>query len=630
MVGLAGPGRTVAQVLAGLGRVWLLALCWLACGGADAAAAGAQPGAVVFEQMEAARADWDSARPPQDGWVPVALPDLWHERWPRFEGVVWYRLRWQQEAASEPLSLMIDAVSMAGAIYVNGALLARDHHLVEPLSRSWNRSRHWLLPADLLRTGTNEIWLRVSGMAVHHAGLGPVRLSRSPAEAARYERDETMRRALLILGVGVALATAVVFGVIWLLRPKERLYGCFALFSLLRLPAAYNYIATEAWPYASTAAFQFAILASLVASATCFLIFALLFGGYAARRSKCLAVALCVLVIGAMALQAPGLGAVGRIAVVLAGGFFLWGSGVVIWHAVRTRRAAAVAFALCLLLPMAAAARDVLVFNRVLQSNTYVFPAASSLLLIGIACVLALHLVHGMRVVENFNAELRERVDEAKARLAQALRSQHRAELEQARLNERLSLVRDLHDGLGMSLSSHIHALQGRPGGSDRAALWTLRDINNDLRLLIEGASLDDTDVLMERLAPLRHRSTRLLDAAGIHCSWELMGLQGLRMGARRSLDLLRLLQEALTNVLKHSTATRVVVRVEAADGKMSLSVTDNGRGMGTVGDAVQPAETVGMGLASMHARAQRLGGALRIQSGAQGTALTLQIPVSG
>lgn len=596
-----------------------------------AGTAGAQSEALGFEHIEAVRADWDSAAPPAQGWELVTLPDLWSKRWPAFEGVVWYRLRWQQqEDPTAGLSLMVHSMSMAGAVYVNGELLARDPHLTEPLSRAWNRPRHWRVPAALLKTGSNELWLRVSGMAVHHSGLGPVWLSASPQEGASFERDETIRRTLLIIGVGIALATAVVFGVIWLLRRKETLYGCFALFSLLRLPAAYNYIATETWPYPSTPAFQFAILASLVASATCFLIFALLFGGYEARRSKCLSLALSVLVIGAMAaLEAPWLGVARRMAVILASGFFLWGSAAVIWHAVRTRRAASMAFALCLLLPMAAAARDALVFMRVLQTNTYVFPVVSGLMLIGIACVLALHLVQGMRLVEHFNAELRQRVDEAKEKLAQALRSQHSAELEQTRLNERLSLVRDLHDGLGMSLSGHIHALQTRQSESDRAALWTLRDINNDLRLLIEGASLDDTDVLMERLAPLRHRSTRLLDAAGIHCSWELAGLQGLRMSARRSLDLLRLLQEALTNVLKHSAATRTAVRVEVIDGRLCLSVTDNGRGLGVPSTADAPPEPSGMGLSNMHARAQRLGGSLSIRSGVQGTAITLQVPVA-
>ena len=103
----------------------------------------------------------------------MTLPDAWAGRWPAHDGVVWYRLRWSEPAtagAPAPRGLAMDYLSMAGAIYLNGALLARDPQLEEPLSRSWNHPRHWLLSAPLLRPGPNELLVRVSGLAAYAPG----------------------------------------------------------------------------------------------------------------------------------------------------------------------------------------------------------------------------------------------------------------------------------------------------------------------------------------------------------------------------------------------------------------------------------------------------------------------------
>ncbi|MDP9877962.1 signal transduction histidine kinase [Variovorax boronicumulans] len=609
-----GPGALLFSLLfllllAGVGSTW------------------AQPADRVFERIEAVRADWNATAPPETGWTGVELPDLWSKRWPDHEGVVWYRLQWQEPQAVQPLTLMLDSVTMAGAVYVNGILIAQDRHLVEPLSRSWNRARHWTLAPPILHAGHNALLVRVSGMSVYHGGLGQVVVGAPASVLPQFERAEFSRRTLLQGGVGVTLAAVAVFGMVWLLRRSEHLYGWFALFSLLRVPYGYNYIATETWPYPDTATFQFANLSFLLVSATCFVIFSLHFCQLRLLRLGWASWAVSVLGVVALAMTpTPWLAQVRNGVVVSAAALFLLGASLVLWHAWTSRRTGAVALAVWLLLPMAVATHDCLVYLRVISTNTYYFPAVSSFMLLGMALVLALHLVGGMRLVEQFNVQLRERVDAATARLAEALRSQHAAELERTRLNERMSLVRDLHDGLGMTLSGHLHALRGREGEVDNRTLSTLRDINNDLRLLIEGASMDDTDRLAERLAPLRHRSTRLLEAAGITCRWQLVGLEHSRLDARRSLDLLRLLQEALTNVLRHSHASEVSVRLEAMHGQLSVSVADNGRGFEVRTPCAGSEPPVGMGLGSMRARAQRLGGTLTIDAGPQGTTLALQL----
>jgi two-component system NarL family sensor kinase len=80
--------------------------------------------------------------------------------------------------------------------------------------------------------------------------------------------------------------------------------------------------------------------------------------------------------------------------------------------------------------------------------------------------------------------------------------------------------------------------------------------------------------------------------------------------------SLLRIVQEALTNVFRHAKATEVEIAIEAVDKNFVLSVSDNGRGM-SAGQAGRGAKTasLGVGIPAMRARLQQIGGTLEIHS---------------
>lgn len=611
-------GRVLGALLAGLFIV--------------SAAHGAAPPTTGhgFDSIEAARADWNASAPPTDGWTPVGLPDAWAARWPGFDGVVWYRLRWSGGSGATqppPLGLLVEYVNMAGAAYLNGSLIGRDASLVEPLSRSWNLPRFWVLDAPLLRPDSNELLIRVSGLSAYQPGLGAVTLGAPEALRPAYRESLLIRRTLPLLGIGLTLVMGVMYGMLWLLRRSELSYGWFSLFSLLWVLYSYNYVAFDTWPFAGTDAFQRANHMALLASIACFFMFALHFCELARAGTQ-----RAVLLVGGAglatlsAMPPPWLEAARDTTVLVVLFGYFASCAIIARHAFVSRRLEVAVLAVCLLLPVAAGVHDTLIFLEWLPGTRYYVSLSSSATLVGISFALTWRMVRGMRLVEHFNAELRQRVDEATRRLAEGLKRQHAAELVQTRLTERLSLVRDLHDGLGMTLSSHIHTLGNRAdGGEDGVALWALKEVNDDLRLIIESSAFDDTDELADRLVPLRHRSTRLLEAAGIECRWQLQGLQGCRLGGKRDLDFLRVLQEALANVLKHSGATQVEVRIETAAEQVRLAIHDNGRGF--AGDASSPS-SAGMGLQNMRARAARLGGTLEIRTGASGTLLELRCAI--
>ncbi|MDM0014714.1 7TM diverse intracellular signaling domain-containing protein [Variovorax sp. J22P168] len=582
-----------------------------------------------FERIEAAKGDWNASAPPTAGWTPVSLPDSWSTRWPGFDGVVWYRLRWLQDGAAtgpQPLGLMLEYINMAGAVYLNGSMIGGDTQLEEPLARSWNLPRYWVVDPPLLRSGPNELLVRVSGLAAYQPGLGAVTLGAPAAVQSAFRESTLTRRVLPLLGIGLALAMGVMYGMLWLLRRSELTYGWFSLFSLLWVGYSFNYVALGTWPFASTEAFQRANHVALLASIACFVMFTLHFCELARPRSRRAVFIVTGVGIAALWLAPTAqLGAVRNAAVLTALFAYLASCALIIRHAFATRRLEVAVLAACLLLPVVAGVHDTLIFLEWMPGTRYYVALSSSATLLGISFVLTWRMVKSMRLVEHFNAELQQRVEQARQRLAEGLGRQHAAELVQTRLTERLNLVRDLHDGLGMTLSSHIHTL-GNRGSEDDIALWALREVNDDLRLIIESSAFDDTDELSDLLVPLRHRSTRLLEAADIECRWRI-AVEGCRLGGKRDLDFLRVLQEALANVLKHSGATRVEVHIEVADGQLRLVVRDNGHGFAGDGGASLP-PSVGMGLQNMRARAARLGGTLDIRSDASGSEVTLNCPI--
>ncbi|WP_158549338.1 sensor histidine kinase [Lysobacter silvisoli] len=604
-------------------RWWLPAL--LACAFAGVAYAAVEPGVTVLDRGEAVRSDWSAAAPPAAGWVPVQLLDLWHKRWPEHDGVVWYRLHWQQQDPQTPTALLADYMSLSGAIYVNGEAVARDPSLVEPLSRTWNSPHYALLPASLLRAGENTVWLRVSGLTAYQPGAGPVRVGDPQALQQRYRSERFQRYDIKLINLAMAVVLGGVFLLMWLLRRKDSVYGWFALTELAGSLYGYNHIATGIRPLPSTDAWQAFNAAFYVCAGASYALFLLRYCERSYPRLERVLAALCVLALLSAALLPAWTGphrnlwfAVGGLCYYVAIGWFL----VQAW---RSRRPDALVLAACLLLPVLVSFRDFALFFGWIGGTTYWLSLTSLLTLIGIGFVLSYRFVAAMRRVEGFNLELKREVDAATTELAQTLARQHALELAHSRAGERLQLVRDLHDGFGGTLVGAIAQLEATPADASKAQLIaTLKELRDDLRLVIDSTAREHAD-LSAQLAPLRHRLGRLLETADIDSRWQLQNLDGIELDSARSLDLLRLLQEALTNVYKHSRARRVDVALRRAGGHLQLSIDDDGHGIGAAAKA-----DGGAGLASMRSRAQRLGGELRIESGESGTALRLEFPLAG
>jgi len=219
------------------------------------------------------------------------------------------------------------------------------------------------------------------------------------------------------------------------------------------------------------------------------------------------------------------------------------------------------------------------------------------------------------------------------AQREQELHRQHQRvlqlEREQAEQRERQRLMRDLHDGVGGLLTTSLMlAEQGRMSRDD--LVDALRQAVDDLRTTIDvlQPAVQDLD---ELLANFRHRIGPRIQAAGIELVWELSpGIDRLRFTPEQKLHLLRWLQEALTNALRHARTQRLQVRftvhvdTDTGSDEMPawiLEVHDDGAGF----DADSLTKPTGRGLQNQTQRALSMGAFSSLTSRpGQGTRLRL------
>jgi signal transduction histidine kinase len=215
-----------------------------------------------------------------------------------------------------------------------------------------------------------------------------------------------------------------------------------------------------------------------------------------------------------------------------------------------------------------------------------------------------------------------------------------RARAERARLvatEERLRMARELHDGVGHGLAViamhagvalHLTDRQEQPDPAIRRLLEGIRDASRD--------SLDALRVELGRLAPGDMTPDRapVRGLADVDLLLDRLRAGGLVIDVRRDRDLAdrvsaeagaaayAIVQEALTNVLRHAGAQRVQVELTLRDDRLLLVVADDG-------PVREEPPTEGMGLASMRARAERLGGVLSAGPEEQGFVVRAELPVA-
>lgn len=564
---------------------------------------------------------------PTQGWVPVSIPDEWKARWPDWNGAAWYRLDWRLPCPDMHHGLSISGIRTAGTVYWGDELLWSDRYTTGALSRSANMPRWWPLSTQG-RALEQTVWVRVVGPLIM-PGLGRVALGPAAEIRDAIERSHFRQRTGYTLTAAMSAAMACVALLVWWWRRSESPYLWFGSMQLMW--ACYLTLLLQSEPVLGLDSASQSLLQTtcFVLYTQCFMLFSLRFTGLRLPRLETFTwVVLVACLVTLLVYQWSG-------ADVPYVWVFRWGSLLVhsscIWvivQALRTRKSHLLWLALCWAGVLVVAAHDIVVAMRAWdydQTWSSIFSPVSTIFMAGL---LGWQLAVQMRRADRFNQELQQRVDAARKELADMLAEQHAQALEHAKLQERVHLAHDLHDGLGGSLVRSLALVeQSAPELQKDRVLSMLKVLRDDLRQVIDVGSsrevaVPDTPVLW--VAPLRHRFMLILDELGLQANWQVDEVWLQPPTALQCMAMSRCLEEGFANVLKHSRATQLqFVCTQPAPDRWRVSLQDNGVGFDT--QAVQAAG-MGVGMHSMKTRLQRVGGTLTVQSSAAGTVLVAEV----
>jgi signal transduction histidine kinase len=601
----------------------LAAALWLA----PVAGAAASP---VYEPIHAALlVNAGSVPPPNDApWREVLLPDASHDGKAQ---VVWLRIPFDRPPDSESWAVYWPYLYGGGQFWLNGTPLAAVAQSDSENHVRWQRPHLFPLSDARLRSGSNLLHVRIvaadppNGLLVARPAIGP-----QSALLAQHDRRLLWVRTMPQASVVVCLLVAALVAFIWWRRRSEVLYGLFALALALWGLRTLTFV-VESLPTAEWTAWRTLYHAATGGYIVVMALFAMRYAGV--HRPSLERALFGYWLVGPLARLLPNTQAemlVGRLWIA---GMIPVGISVVVFIGIawwRDRRAGSAALLAAVAFAVTAGVHDYLVAWRVPLVDA-VLPGwaghrillmhhGAIVLLIVMGFLLTMRFVRTLFEVEELNQTLEKRVAAREAELAANYQRLAALERERATAEERERIMRDLHDGLGSQLFTSLSRVE-REALSNGQVAQVLRDCIADMRLAIEALAPEDQD-FRAAIGNFLFRWESALRQAGVQPTWDIdVPDVSLPVAPHAALQCLRVLQEALTNVLKHARATRVRVALRQVDGSLMLRVEDDGQGF-------TEATGNGRGLANMRGRARRLGASFHIASAPGGTCVTLALPM--
>jgi signal transduction histidine kinase len=231
--------------------------------------------------------------------------------------------------------------------------------------------------------------------------------------------------------------------------------------------------------------------------------------------------------------------------------------------------------------------------------------------------------------IQNLNRELRTRI----AQLDESQRIIELRTLELQKLStrvlqiqdeERRRIARDLHDDLGQQLSGLKMILDKNknPNASELAdsAIETVRNLS----YLLHPPLLDESG-----LRPALHWFVEGLTKRNkIEISLTIRPQNFPRLSSEIETTIFRIVQEALTNVLRHSDSRSARVEIDKQPEWIAVRIRDYGKGVSFNGTAAATSPRIGVGIAGMRERVRQFGGELMVSRSEPGTLVEAKIPV--
>lgn len=559
--------------------------------------------------------DWvqtaPGAAPPADAqWASLELPLRWTSAEDAALQGVALRLRFRLSAQpTDAWALLLAVATDGGRVSVNQHTIGEIRMADEKTDVRWRRPHLLAIDPTFLEAGDNVIMIQTTYRGGVHA-LAGVEVGPLARLSTLYERQFFLASTLPWIGGTLAAALALIFGVLWL-RRRETTLGLLTLAALLWVARSMFFVIEtvpvdarlwmQALFYGSTGIFAAVMTTALLRMA-----------GREKRRDFWLPLAYGVLgpilVVATDQAAAPYLDQWWLPGLIVIAGTALF---YAILSRVRHQERLQIVVVAAIAIAIGASIRDYALVNGWLEGSSLALHWAGPLLLVALAAPLVDRFMRVLSDAEVARTDLETRVREREQMLKRNYERLRDSERVQATAAERQRIMQDMHDGLGSQLLSSLMLVE-RGALTQHQVAQILRESIDDMRLAIDALAQGNTDLLAS-LGNLRFRMEPRFRAAGIDLTWDARGLpEEININPDAVLPILRIVQEALTNALKHShaKAVSVVMTVDPADDGpwLHVRVTDNGRGI--AGERVG-----GRGLLNMRNRAGRIGAQLKLES---------------
>ena len=564
---------------------------------------------------------------PAEGWQDQTLPDDWYQSQHATQQL-WYRAKLAlPDSKHETWALYLPAVTHNAAAYINGVWVGQGGRFEDPVSRHHNEPLLFSFSEKLLVPGENQILVRVKAAyweqgLLDHLYLAPLEQLEPVYLWKRIVRVDTVQWLTIIMYLMAALLL-----VFWIVRPQDKIYGLFSL--ELFLWATHNLNLFVHQIPVSSKIWEAMTMSTLGWTVATMIVFNHRYVGVSQNWVD----------KAVMLYSAAGVGIffLPDIASILHIGYRVWdaflilfGSYAIYFLVVSFWKVKNWDVYLMMLVGVPILVfgfHDILTVNHLrdrregLLIQYSLIPAA-----VLFSWFLLKRFVSSLNQAERLASNLERRVAEKEADLAQQF--ERLKELEHQRLlaEERERIMRDIHDGIGGQLISVITTLQDK---SDELLVKTRERIQTslmDLRWVID--SLDPLLLdLTTLLGSMRYRINEQIQPAGLTLDWQVSELPALKeISPQKTLHVMRIVQEAINNVVKHSGANRVTLRTEsnATEQSLFIEICDDGNGF----DAAEQGQSC-RGLANMAYRARQLHGQLDVASDHNGTSVRLTLPTT-
>jgi len=519
--------------------------------------------------------------------------------------------------------IYLPSVNMNAEVYLNDELLGSGGSFDDPVARVWSRPLYFAIPNGMLHPGVNIVQIRLKADPVITGLLGPIYLGPHSELRPSFERHYFLRVSVVEMITGVLFVLALVIGLLWLLRPQEVLCGWFALASLtwalhnLNLLVVNSPLPTRLWDWF----FNYMTLGWFTIISTLFIHRYL---GIDRPRLEHTFVIIGVLG-GLLLLFAPGL-------------WFYW-LAIHVWDSlllslglyplslvyIHYRRQTDTVSLLLMtagLTIIIFALHDWLLMNHFISrvEGLYIQYAAPAVV-IGFGWLLIRDFVRARDEAERLNRELEQRVAQKTTELEQNYQRLRELENQQLLARERDRIMRDMHDGMGGHLVSTLSMVEAGQVSREQVT-EALRAALDDLRLMIDSLDPVEDDLALV-LGMYRSRLEPRLTGGPVQLRWQVSDVPPIpNFGPQKVLQVLRILQEAVTNTLKHAHASVLTIGTGSREGRVFIEIKDNGKGL-------LPQHGKGRGLSNMRQRAQAINGDLELLSTTEGIIVRLWLPVA-